>query len=136
MRCSQAELGDTIVLISFFSKRSLCVENLNMEDMSGFDWNGPIGFASLELQLEVLGLNESFLEKLKQNKSRVLDIGCGETFELVKYLRLREINAEGLDPRIKEENEYLISMGLPKSSKEMGKKIPKPDNYYNLIFSH
>ena len=104
--------------------------------MSGFDWNGPIGFASLELQLEVLGLNESFLEKLKQNKSRVLDIGCGETFELVKYLRLREINAEGLDPRIKEENEYLISMGLPKSSKEMGKKIPKPDNYYNLIFSH
>lgn len=104
--------------------------------MSGFDWNGTIGFAPLELQRDILGLNESFLENLKQDKSRVLDIGCGETFELVKYLRIRGINAEGLDPRIKEDSDYLMGIGLPKGFKEAGKIMPRPNNYYDLIFSH
>ncbi len=107
-----------------------------MEDMSGFDWQGKPGTCPIELQLDVLGLEGKVLDKLKKTKARVLDIGCGENFELVRFLRKMGINAEGLDPRIKENSEYLMGVGLPKMLKESKKIMPRSNNYYDMIVSH
>lgn len=55
-----------------------------------------------EMQLSVLELD---INSLKQP---VLDIGCGFSANLVKYLRGKGIKAYGLDRVIKEEKEYYI----------------------------
>ncbi|MDB4975674.1 MAG: Methyltransferase type 11 [Myxococcaceae bacterium] len=49
---------------------------------------------SAELQLEVLGVP---LAKLGELRQPVLDIGCGESAALVRFLRARGVAAQGLD---------------------------------------
>ena len=109
---------------------------MNMEDMSRFDWQGKPGVCPLELQLDVLSLDGMLLKGLRKTNARVLDIGCGEEFMLVKYLHAKGINAEGLDPRIKQGNEYLMDIGMPIGFKDKTKIMPRPNNLYDLIISH
>ena len=55
-----------------------------------------------ELQINILGLD---IENLKEP---ILDIGCGQDYKLVKYLREKGYNAYGLD-RIESKEDFIIN---------------------------
>ena len=104
----------------------------------GYDWQGQPKPTPVDIQLRVLGLTEGVLDELKKGRSRVLDVGCGKDAFLVRFLRGRGINAEGLDFRIQEnaKENFLITYCMPKGIKMANEIIPRPDNYYDLVISH
>lgn len=59
---------------------------------------------------------------------RLLDIGCGRYAKFVEFLRTRQINAEGIDPRIDPECSYLMC--------GEASAIPRLDDYFDYAMSH
>lgn len=60
-----------------------------------------------------------------------MDIGCGKNAYLVRYLRSKGIEAEGIDPTIIDYEKFLISrvVGLPSS-------IPRENHSYDLVVTN
>lgn len=82
------------------------------------------------VQIEALGL-EGMLDSLRSRKAKVLDIGCGINAPMVEYLRSLGVDAEGVDQRELPSKPYLIQMRLGGT-----KKLPRQDQYYDLVLSH
>jgi len=76
----------------------------------------------VEEQLQNLGLDTNSL-----SGKRVLDIGCGKSARLVRYLREYVIEAEGIDDEIWGDT-YTINRDW--------RKIPREDGVYDVVVSH
>ena len=87
---------------------------------------------SLDKQRSRLGLDKKTLSSLEGK--RVLDIGCGADAKLVGFLRTRGVEAEGIDPLVKEERPYLIRAAVNSILPGQG-GISRPDNHYDLVVS-
>lgn len=59
---------------------------------------------------------------------KVLDIGCGMSAKYVMFLRKIGKDAEGIDPLVELDAEFLM--------RQSAVSIPRPDNYYGLVCSH
>ena len=108
------------------------VEQMVIFDHSEFHQSfGPDGNIRwpLFIQALALGITKKTVHSLKGKK--VLDIGCGEQHDLVTYLRKMEVDAEGIDPKIKESQPWLIGAAIGGD-----KSIPRPDGHYDLILGH
>ena len=55
---------------------------------------------------------------------KLLDVGCGRNANFVEYLRRRGIPADGIDPRVEKEADYLMHSDAS--------SIPRPDRYYDF----
>jgi hypothetical protein len=84
------------------------------------------------IQLQVLGFSS---EEIKSINGKVLDLGCGIDARLVKFLRARGIDAEGIDPLVAREENYLMKLPNQTLFPQAG-FIPRQDEYYKLIISH
>lgn len=84
---------------------------------------------SLSHQVDCLGLNKDTIKQLRG--ANVLDVGCGRRATLVRYLRRNGINAEGIDPTLEIEGDYLIRRSVSPTS-----RIPRPDNHYDVVLAH
>lgn len=73
-------------------------------------------------QLQNLGLDIGSLSGKK-----VLDIGCGRSARLVRYLKERGIHAEGIDEEVWAD-QYTM--------KKDWRKIPREDGSYDVVVSH
>lgn len=78
----------------------------------------PIDFIILNLGLKV--------DELRGK--RVIDIGCGRDANLVRYLRGKGVEAEGIDVELREENKYIEQV---KAS-----RMRKRANRYDMAVSH
>lgn len=76
---------------------------------------------SPELQMEILGIN------LKMLKEPVLDIGCGQSGKLVKYLNSLGVDTYGVD-RLTDQNDKLIQSDWF--------DMPLPPETWGTILSH
>jgi SAM-dependent methyltransferase len=103
--------------------------NLSEEDLRDMNCR-PSGFRLFPVlrQIENLGL-EKLLDKLKGKK--VLDIGCGDKPKLVNYLRSLRIEADGIDSEIEVIFPFLMPQIVNSSN-----RIPKPNEYYDLVTAH
>jgi hypothetical protein len=89
------------------------------------EYNFPV-----EIQRFCLGLSDNKVRELYGKM--VLDPCCGREGKLVTYLREKGVSAEGMDPLLELENEFLTRRGVARSVGGRG-SIPKKDGTYDLI---
>lgn len=88
--------------------------------------------SSPEKQLNFLKLN---LDDFSTIPGKVLVAGCGEQATLVEYLRANDIEAEGIDIRLKRDAPYLMKQKI-KGTKPMPGYIPRENGYYVKVLTY
>lgn len=98
--------------------------------------------ASVEERLDMFGqypldvvLDNLALDIPAMNGSRVLDLGCGATANLVRYLREKGVDAEGLDSEF-DDNVVHGHRKIPYLMRAEASAIPRPDEHYSAVISH
>lgn len=86
-----------------------------------------------DIQTHALGIDTKTLKGLKGK--RIFVPACGRDGALVEYLRENEVIAEGMDPTLKNENDYLIRRSITTRYEGYG-TIPRPDDHYDGIYAH
>lgn len=87
----------------------------------------------MKIQLDNLNLNKSKIRVLEGKK--VLIPACGCDGKLVEYLRERDVIAEGIDPTLERETDYLIRKGIAVGYSGNG-SIPREKEHYDAIYAH
>jgi len=106
----------------FLRARRGLLENEEERDLV-LGYQGRVRFP-VWIQFSMLGLYD--LHKRLEGK-KVLDIGCGDNADLVYWLRAHGVDAEGLDPRARDEPHFM------KKTIRLGEGIPRGDNHYDLV---
>ena len=83
-------------------------------------------------QLRDFGLT---LRDVKNIGGKVLDIGCGIDANLVRHLRDNDIDAEGIDPLVRGEEDFLIKQEVAGVKPNPG-YIPRENSTYKLILGY
>ncbi|MFZ5955095.1 MAG: class I SAM-dependent methyltransferase [Nanoarchaeota archaeon] len=86
------------------------------------------------IQLENLGINQTSLKDLKKYRLNYLDIGCGNG-DLVNFFLEQGIKAEGIDTNAPKGFNF-IKLNIGDYKNESKGKIPRKDQYYDLITAH
>jgi len=83
-------------------------------------------------QMAMLGLEDEDIEKLRGKK--VLDVGCGREANLVRYLREKGIEAEGIDSKAPA-GDWFIRQNVTNEYPWEG-SIMRGNNEYDLVISN
>jgi SAM-dependent methyltransferase len=82
----------------------------------------------VRFQAPILGFTKTVIKSLR--KAKVLDVACGNG-DLVRYLRRKGIDAEGIDPAAPANSTHFMSKLILESGERKG--IPRPPRSYDLV---